>query len=137
VKFGFGQVYLCLSLAQKEDDWAAATDAFAGVATEYAAGNKRVKDLAAEAHGNLALIILLGPNQAADQNAAFRAAAVEYGTAAELSLRRDRQAYFERWVGYLNCRLGEYDAADKAYARAHALEPDPAATPGNQCRRTG
>jgi tetratricopeptide (TPR) repeat protein len=131
VTFGFGQVYLCLSLARKQDAWVNAETQFRSVAAEYDAGNKRLKDLAAEAHGLLGFIAAFRTNAESSSStegraARYSAASTEYAKAIDLSLRRDRQALFNQMQGYLQCRLGEWDLAAELYTRAIGLEPDPA-----------
>jgi tetratricopeptide (TPR) repeat protein len=127
VTFGYGQVYLCLSLARQEDDWAAAEAQFRAVAAEYESGNKRLKDLAAEAHYLLGFIAMLRPNvgEATNTTARYGAAMDEYTLAIDLSLRPDRKAFFNRMLAYAHCRLGEWDAAADVLQTAISLEPDP------------
>jgi tetratricopeptide (TPR) repeat protein len=124
--FGYGQVYLCLSLAQKEDDWALAESQFRSVVADYEAGNTRVKDLAAEAHSLIGYITMLrsSPTDVQAQTASFTTALAEYQRAIDLSVRPDRQAFFNRMQGYLHCRLADWDQASQAYDRAVGLESD-------------
>ncbi|MGI9021796.1 MAG: tetratricopeptide repeat protein [Acidimicrobiales bacterium] len=125
VSFGEGRAHLCLSQAQVADHWADARREFDQVVAEFDKGNKRVTDMAAEAHANLGFIDLpaAGDADAADR---YRRAATEYQRAAEITRQQDRKAFFFSMLGFISGRLGETAKAEQAYREAIRLAPDDA-----------
>jgi hypothetical protein len=85
--FGLGQSYLLLNLINDEPSFDQAISAFELVIADFEAGNDRVKELAAEAHGGLGLIYQsLGDNQRA---------VAEYHAALDLIDDPEKKTLFE------------------------------------------
>lgn len=122
VAFGLGRVYLCLSQALIWDDWALAEQQLKKVIATYDAGNMRVKELAAQAHGDLAVVYL---PEAGDPKATekYRRASEEYLLAIRLTRFPSLKAAYDVDLGYIYERLKDYVHAEAAYSQAMHADP--------------
>ncbi len=121
--FALGRTYVCLSQALVEPRWKEAETEFRKVIDDYEHGNQRIKERAAEAHANLAVVYL--PSQDEPGAAAkYQRAAGEYRKAIETTRRAVLQAECYRMLGHIYGRLKDYSQADSAYAEAIRLDPD-------------
>jgi len=131
VAFGVGRVYLCLSHAGVEDQWAAAEQQFKTVIADFESdqGNLVKKLLASEAHANLGLLYWERP-AASDAALAdnYRRAIDQYHLAYDRVPFADseRRAIFSFQIGQLYDNLGQYEQADSAFGDAIRLHPDAA-----------
>ena len=89
------------------------------VLDEFEAGNVNVRELAAEAQGELGLIHLpaMGDNDTARE---FLAAAAHYRAASDLTELPERRAFFLGRLGWVMDELGDELAAREAYENAAA-----------------
>ena len=115
--FGVARVDICLSQATVEGAWLEAADELRAVISDFESGNETLQDLAAEAHGQLAEVSLPAKGSA-DPGVNYLAAADEYRAAIRLSKHRNRQAIFSDNLGWVLERLGDLDAAARAYDQA-------------------
>jgi tetratricopeptide (TPR) repeat protein len=122
---GLGVVDVCLSQAGIEDAWLDAEQELQAVIDDFNGGNSDIQDIAAEAHGQLALA-RMPTVEDPDPAAEFGAAAVEYAAAANLSKRPDRRAVFYDSLGWTYKQLGQTADAAAAFDRAIEFAQDPA-----------
>jgi tetratricopeptide (TPR) repeat protein len=123
--FGEARVQLCMSQALVGDHWQAAERGFRQVLDEFATGNERVRQMAAESHAGLGFLELPSASDA-DKVERYRKSAAEYEKAADLTRLDDRKAFFSSMLGFVYGQLGEPARADAAYEQAIRLAPDPA-----------
>ena len=104
-----GRLFACMSIAQVDDRWADAQRQYGKVLDDYQNGDPaaktRLRNLAAEAHADLALLKMNTAGK--DWTGAYREAASEYGQASDLTRRLDRKAVFQLWIGRIHLYLGE------------------------------
>jgi tetratricopeptide (TPR) repeat protein len=122
-RFARGRALLCLSQAGLGPYWGEAEALLREVVRAYDRGEDRLRDEASEALGNIALIQLPGRGDTAPEEE-LRTAAASYERALSLSRDPDRQAVFWSMLGFIHGRLGDQPAAERAYRRAIALDPD-------------
>jgi tetratricopeptide (TPR) repeat protein len=118
--FALGRAYVCLSQSLVANHWADAEREFLTVIADFENGNERVRELAAEAHGQLGLVYLPAVGDP-ETNSNFRRSAEEYHKAIELSRQPDRQATYYLWLAWIHIRMNECDLADEALAEANKL----------------
>ena len=104
-----GRLFACISVAQVDDRWADAQRQYGKVLDDYQNGDPaaktRLRNLAAEAHADLALLKMNTAGK--DWTGAYREAAAEYGQAVDLTQRLDRKAVFQLWIGRIHLYLEE------------------------------
>jgi tetratricopeptide (TPR) repeat protein len=115
--FGLGQVDLCASSAGVAPNWARARDEFLEVVHSYSPSLVELRDDTAEAHAGIGLCDLSLEQAPASYVSAFS----EYRTAASLTTRRDRAAYFYGAAAFAAEKLGDYTTASRDYLRAAKL----------------
>jgi tetratricopeptide (TPR) repeat protein len=115
--FGLGQVDLCASSAGVAPNWARARDEFLEVVHSYSPSLVELRDDTAEAHAGIGLCDLSLEQVPASYVSAFS----EYRTAASLTTRRDRAAYFYGAAAFAAEKLGDYTTASRDYLRAAKL----------------
>jgi tetratricopeptide (TPR) repeat protein len=131
VHIGRGRALLCLSLANYGDYWSSAEAELRKVVDQFASGDtvtqNRIQELAAQAHGALALIYW--PTSAEPDSAAqYRRVVDELEAAATLSHDHAYQARCQQVLGEAYQRLGDLEAATAAYEREARLDPSVAPT---------
>jgi tetratricopeptide (TPR) repeat protein len=123
-EFGLGRSLWCLSRSGLADHWDEAEDHYMNVIDEYESGNDRIRELAAESHAGLGLLLYTREaGSGADAEAACRAAIASYETAIDITNRRERRGVFTGIVAEIQGRLGDLDAAVASYERAATLDP--------------
>lgn len=90
------------------------------VITEYEVGNRRIAELAAEAHANLALVYVAGAGSDANQRAAEGLEA-----AIDLTRAEDRLGRFSGLLGTVLVDAGDREGAVAALTTALGLVEDP------------
>ena len=127
-----GRLFACISVAQVDDRWADAQRQYGKVLDDYQNGDPaaktRLRNLAAEAHADLALLKMNTAGK--DWTGAYREAASAYGQASDLTRRLDRKAVFQLWIGRIHLYLGESRASsttpgagDRGLPAVQAVEP--------------
>ena len=115
-----GRLFACISVAQVDDRWADAQRQYDKVLGDYENGDPaaktRLRNLAAEAHADLALLKMNTAGK--DWTGAYREAASAYGQASDLTRRLDRKAVFQLWIGRIHLYLGECAPARQRMAEA-------------------
>lgn len=89
---------------------------FRAVIADFESPNRRVRELAAEAHAGLGLLYLQDPGD--DVATSLRRAADEYSLAIEISEFPDRDAVFYRTLGFISDQLNDCEKAVRYYDRA-------------------
>jgi tetratricopeptide (TPR) repeat protein len=119
IALGLGRTWVCLSRAGLVDRWAAAREQLAVVLKDLAAGNERVRELAARAHAQLGMIE--DPAAGASDAAGYGVALDHYRQAVAISRDpRSRWAFFLR-LEHIYRQLGDPAAAQEAAAQASKL----------------
>jgi len=121
VAFKTARGYFCLTQALQGDYSSESKALLISIVQEFEAGNLRIRHLAAEAHGILALLAL--PTEDDPDPASYRLAAQEYREAIRLSRDPVRQASFYGSLGWVYGRLNEPDEVNRAFDEAIRLDP--------------
>lgn len=118
---GKGRTRWCLGRATGSAGMFQAAEAdLLAVITEYEVGNRRIAELAAEAHANLALVYVAGAGSDANQRAAEGPEA-----AIELTRAEDRLGRFSGLLGTVLVDAGDREGAVAALTTALGLVEDP------------
>jgi tetratricopeptide (TPR) repeat protein len=117
VAFGLGRVYLCLSQSLVADRWADAEREFLAVVADFQRGNERVRDMAAEAHANLAIVYLPAQGEPGAE-AKYRRAAKEYAKAIQVARIDERRAVFADGLAFVCDRLRQAGGTDPSCSAA-------------------
>lgn len=121
VAFGLGRAYVCMSQAGVADHWKDAEQQLAAVLGAYKRGNRRVKQLAAEAWANLGVVYL--PPAGVFDRTRYERAAEAYRHAIELSDDPQRKGVLYGLLGYVHGKLGQRQQAHDAYQQAATMDP--------------
>jgi tetratricopeptide (TPR) repeat protein len=118
--FGLGRVYLCQSQAALAPRWPAAERELLLVSSSYR--DVLLRDDAAEAYGDLALVALPGPKQR-DPRRAYQQALEDYSRALALTQDPTARAALYTNRAFVRSRLGDRAGANADKRSAAQLEP--------------
>lgn len=125
VAFGLGRTYWCLTKSQIANHTAQSRAQFSIVIDAFDRGNRRIRELAAQAAFGLSLTYLAGP--ATPDAAAYRQAVEAHHRAIRYSLDPRQQADIFESLADLYEQLGDAHRACEAYRQAAARDPARAA----------
>jgi tetratricopeptide (TPR) repeat protein len=125
VAFGLGRTYWCLTEGQIADYSAQSRAQFSIVIDAFDRGNRRIRELAAQAAFGLGLTYLAGP--ATPSTEAYRQAVEAHHRAIRYSLDPRQQADILESLGDVYEQLGDDQRACEAYGQAAARDPARAA----------